>query len=195
MTLLAGRISAQAVATYQILLNLLAVVFMISLGLSSATAVLTSDAIGRKAPAEATRASWVGVALNSVFMLMAAVLMHVLAVPIGRAYSADEELAALISALIFWCALIMPPDGGQAVAAAALRARGDNWFPTASHLLAYALVMPAVAYWLAEVRGRGVAGLMLAVLIASWLSCLVLCWRLWMLRRNLPPADSRALAH
>jgi len=68
------------------------------------------------------------------------------------------------------------------VAASALRARGDNWFPTASHLLSYALVMPALGLWLGEWRGQGVTGLMLAILAASWLSCTALCVRQWMLR-------------
>jgi MATE family multidrug resistance protein len=183
MTIVAGRIGGDAVSTYQILLNLLAIVFMISLGLSSATAVLTSDAVGRKAPNEATRASLVGLAVNTVFMLIFGVFVYVFAAGIGRAYTANLSLAAAISGLMWLVALIMPPDGGQVVVSSALRARSDNWFPTASHLLAYALVMPALGFWLAELRGQGVAGLMLAILCASWLSCGVLSLRLWMLRQ------------
>jgi MATE family multidrug resistance protein len=79
-------------------------------------------------------------------------------------------------------ALVLPPDGTQVVVASALRARGDNWFPTASHLLSYAAVMPVLGFWLAEERGLGVTGLMLAILWASWLSCGVLGFRLWRLR-------------
>jgi len=182
MTMIAGRIGADAVSTYQILLNLLAVVFMISLGLSSATAVLTAEAVGRRAPAEATRASFVGLATNTVFMLVCALAVYFFAGGIGRAYTANLSLAAAIASLMWLVALVLPPDGGQVVVAAALRARGDNWFPTASHLLAYALVMPALAFWLAEARGLGVQGLMLAILGSSLLSCAVLSWRLWLLR-------------
>ena len=184
MTIIAGRIGAHAVATYQILLNLLAVVFMVALGLSSATAVLTSEAIGRGAPAEATRASFTGLVLNTGFMLIAALIVFGFAPSIGRAYTADLSLAALVASLSWIAAAVMLPDGGQVVAAAALRARGDNWFPTLSHLLSYALVMPVLAFWLAETQRRGVAGLMLAILIASVLSFSVLCARLWMLRNS-----------
>jgi MATE family multidrug resistance protein len=141
--------------------------------------VLTSDAMGRKAPNEATRSSFVGLAVNTVFMLVSALFVHVFAAGIGRAYTANLSLAAAISGAMWLVALILPPDGGQVVAASALRARGDNWFPTASHLLAYAVVMPALGFWLAEVRGQGVTGLMLAILWSSWLSCGVLCLRLW----------------
>jgi MATE family multidrug resistance protein len=182
MTMLAGRIGGDAVSTYQILLNLLAIVFMISLGLSSATAVLTSEAIGRKAPRDATRASVLGLVTNAGFMLISALLVLGFARFIGRAYTANLELAAAVSGLMWLTALILPPDGGQVVASSALRARGDNWFPTASHLLAYAVVMPLLGFWLAEARGQGVAGLMLAILGSSWLSFGVLALRLWKLR-------------
>lgn len=184
MTILAGRQGADAVAGYQILLNLLAIVFMISLGFSSATAVLTSEAVGRKSEADVTRASLGGVLLNGVFMLLAGAVVLAFAPSIGRAYTANVELAAAASGLMWLAALIMTPDGAQVVAAHALRARSDNWFPTASHLLAYVLVMPGLAYWLSELRGQGISGLMLAIFWSSVLSGAVLCSRLWWLHRS-----------
>jgi len=179
MTLLAGRLGADAVAGYQILLNVLAVVFMVSLGVASATTVLTSQAVGSGAPSDATRASFTGLAVNALFMLVAGSLAFAFSQLIGRAYTANLSLAASVSSVMWLAAIIMLPDGGQVVVAAALRARGDNWFPTASHLTAYAVVMPALAIWLAELCKLGVTGLLLAILWASVLSCGVLCWRLW----------------
>jgi MATE family multidrug resistance protein len=179
MTLLAGRLGAGAVSGYQILLNLLTIVFMVSLGVSSATAVLTSEAMGRQAPRDANRASLGGLLLNTLFMVAAGALLFVFSDFIGRAYTADVSLAAFISSVLWLAAIVLPPDGGQVVVASALRARGDNWFPTASHLLAYAVVMPALAFWLAEMRQLGITGLMLAIFGASVLSCAVLCFRLY----------------
>ncbi len=179
MTVIAGRLGANVVAGYQILLNLLAFVFMIALGMAAASAVLVSEAIGRKAPHDAARAGWTGIALNEVSMIAAAVAIFVFAVPIGHAYTADTELAALISSLIWIGALILHPDGAQVVTASALRARGDNWFPTFSHILAYAVVMPVLGYWLAEHLHMGVAGLLFAILAASLLSAGVLLLRWW----------------
>ena len=186
MTMIAGRLGAGEVAAYQILLNMLALMFMAALGISAAAAVLTSDAVGRRDAEGATRASFLGLGVSIVFAAAAGLVVLALAVQLGRAYTADATLAAQIAGLLWLVALIMPPDAGQAVAAAALRARGDNWFPTASHLLAYALVMPVLAFIWAEKQGQGVAGLMLAILTASVLSCGVLSARIWMLRRNLP---------
>src|SRR5688572_1857664 len=113
MTLLAGRLGGQAVANYQVQLNLLAIIFMISLGLASATAVLTSEAVGRRSPADATRASFVGLAINAGLMLLASLFVWTFASQIGRAYTADLQLGAGISSLLWLTALIMLPDGCQ----------------------------------------------------------------------------------
>jgi hypothetical protein len=117
MTVIAGRLGANVVAGYQILLNLMAFVFMIALGMAAATAVLVSEAIGRKAPYDAARAGWTGIGLNEMSMLIAAVAIFVFATPIGHAYTADVQLAALISSLIWICALVLHPDGAQVVTA------------------------------------------------------------------------------
>lgn len=191
MTVIAGRISADVVAGYQILLNIMALVFMVALGVGAASAVLVSEAIGRRAPADAARAGWTGLGLNTIGMLIAAVLILVFAAPIGRAYTANVELAALIASMMWVCALVLAPDGGQVVAASALRARGDNWFPTFSHILSYAVVMPVLGFWLAEREGMGVAGLVLAIFWSSVLSVSILLARWWALTRS--SAQPRAL--
>ncbi|HEY6726311.1 MAG TPA: MATE family efflux transporter [Polyangiaceae bacterium] len=188
MTMIAGRLGASEVAAYQILLNLLALMFMAALGISAAAAVLTAEAVGRRDADGATRASFVGLALSLAFAAAAGLVILALAGQLGRAYTADALLAAQVAGLLWLVALIMPPDAGQAVAAAALRARGDNWFPTVSHLVAYAVVMPLLGFILAERQAQGVRGLLLAILGASVLSCGVLSARTWMLRSALPQA-------
>jgi MATE family multidrug resistance protein len=189
MTMLAGRLGADAVSAYQILLNLLAVLFWLSHLMSAATGVLPAAAVGRGDLREASRASFTGLSLNLLLMLLVGLVVFGLAGPIARAFTANLSLAGVVAGLMWLAALGMFPDGGQVVAASALRARGDNWFPTASHLLAYAAVMPALAYWLSERQAQGVAGLMLAILVASVLSCGILIARLWWIRGVAGPAN------
>jgi len=184
MTVIAGRLGAEIVAAYQILLNLMAFVFMLALGLAAATAVLVSEAIGRQAPHDAARAGWTGVGLNAIAMIIAALAILLFSEPISRAYTADVALAAFIASLMWVTALVLHPDGAQVVVASALRARGDNWFPTFSHIAAYAVVMPVLGYWLAEVQGQGVAGLLFAIFWSSVLSAAVLIARWWVLARS-----------
>jgi MATE family multidrug resistance protein len=188
MTVIAARLGAAVVAAYQIMLNLMALVFMVALGLAAATAVLVSEAVGRKAPHDAARAGWTGIGLNALAMLIAACAILLFAQPIGRAYTADASLAALIASLMWVAALVLHPDGAQVVAASALRARGDNWFPTFSHILAYAVVMPVLGYWFAEHQGMGVAGLLFAIFWSSIVSAGVLLLRWRMLAQRLPKA-------
>ncbi len=193
MTVIAGRISAEVVAAYQILLNLMAFVFMIALGLAAATAVLVSEAIGRQAPDDSARAGWTGIALNAIGMVIAAVVILLFNDSIGRAYTADLALSAMIASLMWVCSLALLPDGTQVVAASALRARSDNWFPTFSHILAYAVVMPVLGYWLAEHQGMGVAGLLFAIFWASVLSAAILLLRWWAIgARAAPPSTHDA---
>jgi MATE family multidrug resistance protein len=183
MTVIAGRLGAEIVSAYQIMLNLMALVFMVALGVGAAAAVLVSEATGRRAPADAARAGWTAIALNAVGMIAAAIGMLIFADEIGRLYTSDTAIAALIASLIWVAALVLHPDGAQVVTASALRARGDNWFPTFSHILAYAVVMPVLGYWLAEHEGMGVAGLLFAIFWSSVLSAAVLLLRWWALSR------------
>ena len=184
MTFIAGRIGAAAVAAYQIMLNLMALVFMVALGLAAATAVLVSEAIGRNAPRDAARAGWTGLGLLVIAMIACAGLLLLFARPIGHAYTADASLAAVIASLMWLAALVLVPDGAQVVAASALRARNDNWFPTYSHIAAYAVAMPLLGYWWAEHQRMGVPGLLFAIIAASVLSGGVLVARWAALARN-----------
>lgn len=184
MTVLAGRIGEQAVSAYQILLNLLAVVFMIAMGIGVASAVLTSEAKGRGDQATVGAAGWWALGLNTVFMAAAAIAALACGAWIARAYTSDPALIASLVGAMGLVALILAPDGGQVVMASTLRAMGDNWFPTASHLVSYVLVMPPLAWWLAEVQARGVTGLLEAILWASVLSCAILVARFAALSRR-----------
>jgi MATE family multidrug resistance protein len=189
MTIIAGRAGADAVASYQILLNVLAVVFMLALGLASATSVLTSDAVGRGAEHDAARASWAGLLLNTGCMLLIGLPLLLFPRAIAAVYTADLRVVSLVAGLMPLAAACIVVDGGQAVAAAALRAHRDNWFPTASHVLAYAMVMPVLGFTLAELRGLGTAGLMQAIVWASVLSVGVLAARLTGLTRRVGGGD------
>jgi MATE family multidrug resistance protein len=184
MTVIAGRIGADAAAAYSILLNLLAAPFMVALGLAGAAAVVVSEAEGRGSRAQAASAAWAALGLVVCAMIGLGAGLTTAPQTIANGFTADPMLAAAVGAHILWVAMILTPDGAQVVAASSLRARGDNWFPTASHLLAYAAVMPVMAIWLAEHEAQGVSGLMAAIFWASALSAGVLAARLaWLARR------------
>ena len=87
-----------------------------------------------------------------------------------------------VPALALSCLMYLP-DSLQVVAAQALRARGDVWLPTGTHLTSYIAIMMPLAWWLAIPRGMGIVGIAWAVVIASVVSAGLLLARFWLLSR------------
>ena len=67
------------------------------------------------------------------------------------------------------------------MAAQILRARGEAWMPTASHILSYVGVMVPAAYILVYSFEQGAAGLLQAIILASILSSVLLVVRFFYL--------------
>jgi len=76
------------------------------------------------------------------------------------------------------------PDCVQVVIAQALRARGDVWTPSITHLISYVVVMAPLAWFLALPMHLGLDGEVLAVIIARLLSAGSLLARFTILARR-----------
>jgi MATE family multidrug resistance protein len=88
-----------------------------------------------------------------------------------------------IPALVLSC-LFFAPDALQVVTAQSLRARGDVWLPTFTHLASYILIMMPLAWWLAIPMKLGIVGMVWAVVVASFMSGGLLLGRFWVLSRR-----------
>ena len=171
MNVIAGWISPLAVAAWAVTLNVLALVFMVPLGLSTATAVLVGRAYGARDRAGLRRAAVVGFAVTArVRRADRAGRSGRAVAPIARALHrrpadrrAGRRRAGALRGLLL-------PDGLQVVVAQALRARGDVLVPTLTHLTSYILVMLPLAWWLAIPLGWGIAGIAWAIIIAAYIS-------------------------
>ena len=71
MTFIAGALGALTVAAYTVVLNVVSFVFMVPLGLATATAVLVARAYGARKPAALNRAAFVGLSVTMLFGLLA----------------------------------------------------------------------------------------------------------------------------
>jgi MATE family multidrug resistance protein len=76
------------------------------------------------------------------------------------------------------------PDALQVVVAQSLRARGDVWVPTYTHLTSYIVIMMPLAWWLGIPRGLHVMGMAWAMVVASFISGALLLTRFWLLSRR-----------
>jgi MATE family multidrug resistance protein len=185
MNIVAGWIGPLTVAAYTIVLNIAALVFMVPLGLSTATSVLVGSAYGARDLAGVNRAGAVGLAVAASFGFLVAVVVLPFAYPLALAYTTNADAVSMATGGLALACLFFAPDSLQVVAAQILRARGEVWLPTAAHLASYALVMSPLAIILAIPLHMGLAGIVWAVIVASFLSAGLLVGRFWMLRGRL----------
>jgi MATE family multidrug resistance protein len=175
MTFIAARLGAAETASWAIVLNISAIVFMVPMGLSSATAVLVGRAYGAGDGPGVLRAGLVGLAVVTGLTLLVALVVWPGAGLLVGAYSRDPVLLAIAAPALVLATLFFVADGIQVVAAQANRAAGDVWWPTIMHFSAYGAVMMPLGWVLAE--PLGVDGLVWAVIIASLVSSTLLTGR------------------
>lgn len=184
LTLIAGLIGTLAVAAYSISFQILGLVFMIALGMGSATAVLVGHARGRGEPAAVARAGWLGLTVDVSIVAGVGGAIHLAAPWIVPMFTADPALIAIATPLVAYMGFVVIPDTCQAVMALALRGCGDTWVPVATHIISYFAVLAPCAWIFALHTDRGVAGILDAILIASVVSATFLVGRFYLLTRG-----------
>lgn len=184
MTFIAGQLGAIETSAWTIVLNVSAIVFMIPMGMSSATAVLVGKAYGAGDGRGVMRAGLVGLAVVTVLTSIVAVMLWPTASWVASAYNRDPALLAVVVPALVLATLFFVADGIQVVSASANRAAGDVWWPTIMHFAAYSLIMMPVGWVLAH--QIGVDGLVWAVIIASLVSSVLLTGRFIRVARRLP---------
>jgi MATE family multidrug resistance protein len=183
MQIVAGWLGVAAAAGWAIVLNVAAVIFMIPLGLASATAVLVGRAYGARDRHALRRVGLLGFAVCAAALTLVAVGVLVAATPIARAYTADEALLLLVVPALQLCALFFVSDGLQVVGAQALRACGDVVVSTVVQIACYGLVVGPLAWALAIGVGWGFLGIVWAVIGVSLAAAFLQTWRFWSLSR------------
>lgn len=181
MNLICGWIGSLAVAAYTVVLNVSAIVFMVPLGVATATAVQVGRAYGARDPEGMKRAGWIAFAVIAVIGTLFGLLLYPAKHWVALAYTTDPAAMTLILPAMALACLFFAPDAVQVVAAQALRARGEVWIPTVTHLISYALVMGPLAWWLAIPRGMGLNGVLISIIITSFLAAGFLLFRFRML--------------
>ncbi|MBO9502626.1 MATE family efflux transporter [Brevundimonas sp. A19_0] len=188
MALIAGRLGTVETAAWAVVLNISAIVFMVPMGLSSATAVLVGRAFGAADAPGVMRAGLVSLAVIAALTLVIALIVWPTAPLLIQAYSRDPELVALAVPALVLATLFFVADGIQAVAAQANRAAGDIWWPTIMHFTAYGAVMMPLGWVLAP--QMGVNGMVWAIIIASLVSSSLLTGRFIRVARRMQKVAS-----
>lgn len=181
MNLVCGWISALAVAAYTVVLNVSAIIFMIPLGMATATAVQVGRSYGARDPEGMKRAGWIAFAVIAAVGVLSGLVLYPTRHWVALAYTTDPAALTLILPALVLACFFLAPDAVQVVAAQALRARGEVWVPTVTHLISYALVMGPLAWFLAIPRGMGLNGVLISIIVTSFLAAGFLLTRFRML--------------
>lgn len=184
MNIIAGWIGGLAVAAFAIALNVASIVFMVPLGLATGASVLVGRAYGARDPVAVHRAGLVSMGVAAAFGLLVSLAIWPTATLIAEGYTRDPATVAMAASALVLCCVFFLPDAVQVVTAQSLRARGDVWVPSATHLVSYILIMSPLAWWLAIPMKMGVDGIILAIILATFISGGLLVGRFWMLSRR-----------
>jgi len=185
MGVFAGWLGVLPLGAFSIAFTIVAMAFMVAVGVGGATAVLVGGAHGRGDHADTALAGWTGLGVNSVGMAVIGLGLLLAPGAIAAFFTNDPALIALAAPLVAFSAFILLADGGQAVMANALRGRGETWVPTAMHLFSYFVIMVPVSWLFAFPLDRGAIGLLEGILIASLVSIAVQSSRFaWLARRD-----------
>jgi MATE family multidrug resistance protein len=184
MNLIAGWAGGMAVAAWAIVLNIMSVIFMVPLGLATGAAIRVGLACGARNPQGVARAGLVAFGVTAAFGGAISLIVWPSAARLAHAYTSDPATLALAIPALAIVGLALLPDALQVVVAQSLRARGDIWLPSGTHLASYMLIMMPLAWYLAIPRGLGVVGLVWAIIAASLMACGLLLGRFWQLTRR-----------
>jgi MATE family multidrug resistance protein len=159
ISVFAGWFGAEAVSGHQVAINLASLMFMVPLGIGSASSVLVGHAIGEQDMSHARRVAASALAVGAGYMALSACVL--LAIPglFASAYTSVPGVVAVAAMLIPIAGVFQVFDGLQVVSAGVLRGAGDTRAPLVSNVLGFWLVGMPVSLWLGFRAGLGVVGL------------------------------------
>ncbi len=180
----AGLLGETALAAYQAVHNVTTFVFMLAIGLGTATAVRVANAVGREDRPGVAAAGWVGLMLVVVLMLATGLLIGILETPVALVFNRDPEVVAIMVLGLSVIAFLVVVDGSQAVLISALRGAGDVIVPTAIYLLSFPVVAVPASHTLGLTLGGGVPGLLWGLVLGLVCATLLLAWRFAIVSRR-----------
>jgi MATE family multidrug resistance protein len=193
-TFMAGFFGMATLAAHNIVLQTAAICYMVPFGVSQATTVRVGQFIGRRQPADARRAGYVGIAVGTAFMALMAVVMMTLPRQIIAFYidlndPQNQEVITIAIALLSVAAMFQVFDGLQVAALGALRGIKDTRIPMGIGVIAYWGIGFTTGYTTGFHRGMGGVGLWLGLAIGLGVAAIALTWRFHALM--MPPKHSQ----
>jgi MATE family multidrug resistance protein len=180
----AGWLGETSLAAYQIVLNFNALIYMLAIGLATATAVRVANAHGRRDAIGLARAGWVGASLVFPSMFGATLLLTLAPEWVVSFYSNDLEVRALALRLMTITAWLILADGAQGVLTGAVRGAADATMPTLIAGFSFWLVGVPLCYGLAFIAGWETIGLIWGLFVSLIVAMVLLVLRFHIVSRR-----------
>ena len=175
--ILVGTIGAVEQAAHQIALSIASVTFMVSMGLSQAGSIRTSNAFGRK---DWPLISLIGrgtIAIALCYGVVCALAYIVFRHQLPLVFNDNPEVLALSALLLLYAGIFQISDSTQVICAGLLRGIKDVKTPTIYIAIAYWVVGIPVGCVLAFYYDMGAAGIWMGFIIGLTLSAFFLSFR------------------
>jgi MATE family multidrug resistance protein len=186
MAIFIARLGSTPVAAHQLAANLVSVMFMVPLALSSATSTLVAQQVGAGQVVQARRMGWHGLLIGCGVAAAMGLIVFVFRAPVLGLYTRDASVVAAALPLVAWLVVFHVADAAQTVAAFVLRAHKVVTVPMLIYVGAlwgvglgggYALafnlsgtvpkaLQGAPGFWMASTVGLVVAGSLLCAAMA-----------------------------
>lgn len=181
---LAGMISAPALAAHHIAINIASVSYMAATGLGAAASVRIGNQLGRRDAMNLRRASLTLFAMTAGWMAFAGLVILTFNKPLAGFYTDDPVVLRLAAQMLMVVVLFQLSDGLQAVGLGALRGLQDVKIPTLITFLAYWVLTLPAAYLFSQHSSLGVMGIWYALAGGLTVSAVLLLARFWRLQRR-----------
>ena len=187
-TMFAGWLGNDALAAYQDAINVNAFVFMLALGLQTATCVRVAVAVGRNDQSGMRAAGWVGAGLNIALLSAVGVVIWFSRNAIASVFTDNPAVHLPLVSALSLVAVVCIADGLQAVLIGATRGVADAVVPTVLQGISFWVIMLPLTYYLSIATGLGVNGLYLGIGISVVVASLMLAVRFLVLtQRHIRP--------
>ena len=182
VTYLMGALGTEVLAAHQVVLQTIAITFMVPLAMSYAATIRVGQEIGQNNLSGAIRAGYVGTAIGLVFMIIVTVIMllipqQIIGIFIDLSDPRNAKVVTLATGLMTIAALSQILDGPQKIIIGALYGLQDTRVPMLLSLLAFWGVGLTSGYWLGFHTSLGGNGLWIGQSIGIAVSAAIFFWR------------------
>jgi len=175
--LLAGMISAEALAAHQIAINIASVTYMAASGLGAAATVRVGNQAGAGSHVDLKLATRSIFSLSIGWMAFAGLIIFLFKKDLAGLYSEDPFVLDLAVKMLIVTVLFQLSDGVQVVALGALRGFTDVKIPTLITFVSYWIIALPIAYLLSQELGFGALGIWYALAGGLTISAILLVIR------------------